>query len=248
MSWHIFPTINNVGSINGKESSILAYEPNFLTWAKNLAKSPLDSFVFQGLTLSSPANQTVRIASGYAIIDSFLVYNDANVDISGLTFSSTYRVIATLNKDGNNFATSITPNATSGAIGVNSVIIGQAVVAGSPGAVTTTDSIPTPRVYEGSYIGNGATDRDIFLGFSPKILFVAGDSSAAGVQIFSTTLGSGASRYGFFAEEGTPSYGIDQSNVQRAEITTYGFRVSATGGAANGLNLNTGAYKYVAIA
>lgn len=256
MAWNIFPTQNNVGTIAGVASRVAGYEPNMNLWLKSLKKSPLDSFVVSGLTLSSPANQAVRIDPGYAIIDGLLVYNDSNVDISGLAFSTTYTIYATLNRDGNNLASSITHNITTGSVPANSVTIGRAVVAASPGAVTVTNAAPSPEKVAGTYTGDGLANRTIWLGFTPKLVIVSSEDGSISTPVtpfysFSATIiGSaiaGAASRGNSA--GQLPVEPSTQDLLRPEIVVNGFEVSGNGAVLTAsANSNTRSYRYLAFA
>lgn len=245
MAWNLFPSQNSVGSISGVATRVVGYEPTFLAYMRALAKSQLDAFVVSGLTLSSPASNQVRIAAGVAIVNGCYVTNDANVDLTGLSNSTTYTIYATLNTDGSGFVSSITPDKTSGSVPANSVTIGLAVVNGA-GAVTSTNAVPTPDKVAGTYTGDGVTDRTIWLGFTPKLVVVQSEDGTVPVG-GPTQFSAGSPTVTGSGFIGFPS---GATNAARPGVVTNGFVVSAFSIPAGSVctNANTRSYRYLAFA
>ena len=166
----VFPSENAVGAIDGSSTQILR-EHALTLYARACQPSPLKCFVFTGFEVyaNSGAN-SVRLEYGsgghYAIINGSMISFDADINLTGLT-DNTHFIYAQLTRDGNLATTWELVSNTTGVSPTYSVCLARVVVAGGV-AGTPTNAIHSPLICTGSYVGDSAADRLIFLGFQPK--------------------------------------------------------------------------------
>lgn len=248
MSTNIYPSELGTGSLNGAPTSIGREATEALT-RKIRGKSPLDSFIVSGLSLSGVAGQlTVNIAAGVAIINGYYCEAD-NGSVTGLTnnralVSPNFIYCAlTFNGFGQVNGRSFSSN-TTGTPPANGFCIGI-VHTDATQAVEIVESVPVPSTVQGNFTGDGSTsNRLIFLGFTPKCVGIFGthtciDTGGGDVETQDTSFS--------FSGSGTfpaPNY---------PEITSWGFYVkhSANYGDPDSVlrytyNKNGADYRYIA--
>lgn len=247
MSFRVFPTENNVGIASGNEAQVIR-EALFAPLFDRRGKSPLTAFVDNGLTLTTVSNSlAVDVAVGTAVINGFLVsILGAAERISGLAASRAITapnfIYLQYSTDGNGLVNSASlVSNTTGVAPANSVLVGIAATDANQ-ATTVVNSAPAPHPYEGSYVGNGATDRLIFLGWKPKLVIVTWYDT-----ILHWTMGHVTAA----SVSGDPDIGFKDAqpanlNSDRPKRHTHGFIVS--GNSPGTLNQNTEDYGFMAIA
>lgn len=265
MAFHIFPSEMNVGFV--QSGSLLipvkqAREQCMLPWMVNRGKSPKDSFVLSGFTLSViPGSLAVNVAAGEAIVNGRWVRSDSIVTVGLLAANRSLSVTAwtpnfiwldiTTNAGGQATGGTITHNTTGTAPqGANSLLIGV-TDSDTDDVLNVANAAAVPNVQQGSYTATSiasATDAFIFIGFTPKLVKVFGRYTSAGsspASAHAMGFSPGASGFGFNTLEGRTN-----TAYQIPLVTTHGFvvRWNDNGTDDRGFYLNGEVYDWIAYA
>lgn len=233
MAYHIYPTETPVGSFLSSPSNYVR-EYQLVQHMLDVHACQSDSFVCWQYDLSIGSGLSVNVSLGVAVVSGFRVATDAIVNVSGLAPSTTNYVYLQLVKTGSLVTSAQMLANTTGTLPTDSVLLGRAITGGS--TVTSVDSsIKKPgSVYSSSYVGNGDSTRLIFLGITPKLVYVDG---AGFSNVFGGTNGVN------FSYSDNHVYQSSDSHVVPI-LGTYGFTVN--NGGSPSLNTTSTTYRYIA--
>jgi len=219
----------------------------------NLGRS-LDSFVLSGMDLAAVAAQlSVDVAVGLAVIHQSVVEVQTSAfRITGLPASATdVKVYLEATKNAAGQITAVTGAGTTGALPANTVLLGlvnTGVSEITAGTIRNSAKKPFP-VYKGTYTGNDAATRSLFLGFAPKLVFLTGQVHEAASTRRAAISGLMAGGIGFNYGDGDVS-GASNSNLFRPNLTSLGFDISfansAILGTYEGFNKSGQVYDFLA--
>ena len=181
----VFPSENAVGTIDSTSTQVLR-EHALTLYARACQPSPLKCFVFTGFEVyANPGANSVRLEYGsgghYAIINGSMISFDADINLTGLT-DNTHFIYALLTRDGNLATTWELVSNITGVSPTYSVCLASVVVAGGV-AGTPANAVHSPLICTGSYVGDSAADRLIFLGFQPKQVEIRADGDTDTILI-----------------------------------------------------------------
>lgn len=261
----IFPTENDVGGLTkGRAYS----EANMKALIGKLVNH---SFRVSGFTVTNPSGLTLRVAAGVAVVEGFVVEENANQDISASASQAGYHlwlVLRDTDTDGlvDDFAYQGTTNDTPPS---GSTIVGTLLLAVAETGASTVTKLHTsihghPGCITGYYVGNNNDNRLIALPFRPKFVVVSHDNiyamSSPGIVYangFTYPLPpSGSSPPGlvtYWRGAGVPDAWnawvtkTSLSSSERPECASGGFYVSHTGAVGvDSLNESALVYNYCA--
>lgn len=252
----VFPTEKSVGTFFTYPARVISKEQSITKWQQLLQKSPLASYVANGMTLAQVAGQlSIDVAVGDVIINGFWVaIQGGSARLTGLPINTALIYIwLQLNKTSGlvssaslSFNTSGTPPTDSALLGIcatdNNGAASQVISA------SIQNSAPAPHLYTGTYTGDGTNDRTIFLGWAPRFVLVQRTTFTvnmfAGIVLSGLTAGTSATGARMDTGSVDPSTATIVSGSGRGvrpELSTLGFIVSNSQ-----LNLNTSSYTYLA--
>ncbi len=226
----VFPTENNIGTYAGFPSRLLR-EVQFADAMKRVL-GQLSTRIYSGLTLAAGTGLSVDVAEGIAIVNGYLVaLSNGPETQSGLTASaSNYIWISVTKASGlvTGFQLTKTVNTTNPP-SADSVLLGRALTNAT--VVTSVDnsinvfSLPVVPV---TYNGSGGNQREIFIGFQPRLVKIRGYVSASGAAWVVAQSGHavGTAEVGWIDTGGGTPFLTSVLNSQRPELTTVGFLVS----------------------
>lgn len=172
----IFPTQNDVGGLTkGRQYS----EANM----KDLiGKQCNHSFIVSGFTVSNPSGLTLRVAVGKAVIEGYVVQENAQQDISASASQAGYHlwlVLRDTDQDGlvDDFIYQGTTTETppSGATIVGTLLLAIAETSGSAVTKLWSWGASSPGLVTGWYSGNNNDNRLITLPITPKFVVISND-------------------------------------------------------------------------
>lgn len=257
MAYRVFPSANNVGVASGLPSKV-ATETLLHEWLLYSKRSLRDRFLVNSgsfqVTQDTGSNLNIKVAVGWAIIDGYYIHSSTQDTIGPITSgASVVYIYLNVATDAGNLAqvsgTGITWN-TSGTV-PTPYAIEIARINTTGGTVTNANITDTrevdPRTTVGSYIGDQAVGRVITVGFTPSQVYLTADANnntgAAQLAVAMSSLYQGSPQYGIGNLTGATASAIGSwvpgnSNAERPEIVTRGFKISSNG---NIIALNRGA-------
>lgn len=177
MSNYIFPSENSVGTFSSSPGRILR-EPSLAKWVQGQRTNGRKN-VISGLELSKGFGLSVNVSSGYAFIDGYIVGDDAQNTVSGLTAiryvdEPNFVYLTLVYTSGLASGISFSSN-TTGVVPASSVCLGIAATDGSSVTSYQSSIKNAGATYIGQYTGRTYTPsayRFVFLGHTPRFVCV----------------------------------------------------------------------------
>jgi hypothetical protein len=253
MAKFILPSEAAIGSYGGVPTNVIL-EAALTQMLVNSGQSPLTSYRLGGMAIGQGAGQTMSITAGSCSIEGFWCYSDAALTASILSGQNYYAFLVLTFSNGiaSDFNVQLnttgTPPAHSVCLGIFSTNVSGVIPA------SVRDSVASPRVNAGTFTGDGALSRLIFLGFSPKLVILQCDDydgASAPLYAFSG-LAAGAKGAGIYdglnvGGTATGRMAICIADESRPDLNAWGFTV-AVDGYGVGSNRNGVTYRYLAFA
>lgn len=221
MAFSIWPTESRVGAYQDDYSDRVR-EAQLSNWILDRGRTGLDSFVVDGLDLTSGTGLTVDIASGRAIIRGYIVVNSATYTIAVTDDATNYLWLSLSKSSSLVLDGTFTANTTGVAPSVDSVLLGKAVLVG--GSTTCSTSLKNPRILTGTI--DPGDSLDIFLGLQPYVVINSRCSTLDGAA---SGFGVGYSiGYGFGSTTGSSLVHSQAGSNGVPTISSYGFTSALT--------------------